>query len=65
MSARNATDRERSAERLCVSGVEQLPVPCRDDLDGAVDHFDGRLIICCVPGRKDGKRSASPDRFIQ
>jgi hypothetical protein len=36
--------RSRSAERRFASGVEQLPVPFGDDLNGAADHFDGRLI---------------------
>jgi hypothetical protein len=46
--ARKAVERERSAERLSVSGVEQLPVPFGYDLNGAVDHFDGRVIVHCV-----------------
>lgn len=31
--------------RLC---GEQLPVPLGDDLDGAVAHLDGRLVVNCV-----------------
>jgi len=48
VSVRKATDRERSAGHPSVSGVEQLPVPFGDDLNGAVDHFDGRLIVYSV-----------------
>jgi hypothetical protein len=48
MSARKVIDHKRSADRPPVSGVEQLPVPFGDDLNGAVDHFDGRLIVYCV-----------------
>src|SRR5262249_2022167 len=38
-----------------VLGGKQLPVPLGDDLDGAVDHFDGGLIVdrvsrYCYPG---------------
>ena len=39
---------ERWDERPFASGVEQLPVPFGDDLNGAVDHFNGRLIVYCV-----------------
>jgi hypothetical protein len=29
---------------------KQLPVPLGDDFDGVVDHFDGGLVVNCVPG---------------
>jgi hypothetical protein len=41
---------------LCVSGFEQLPVPFGDYLKGAVDHFDGRLIVYCVRRDRDPGR---------
>ena len=31
--------------RLSVLGVKQLPVPLRNDFDGAVGHFYGGLIV--------------------
>jgi hypothetical protein len=33
------------APSMLVSGVEELPVPFGDDLNGVVDYFDGGLIV--------------------
>ena len=28
---------------------KQLPAPCGDDIDGAVNHCDGRLVVDLLP----------------
>src|SRR5262249_4662986 len=47
-SPRRADDvRLRDSARV-IAGIEQLPLPLGDDVDGATDHFDRGLVVDCV-----------------
>src|SRR4030095_6639205 len=46
----------RAVADLSVLGREQFPVPFGDDLDGAIDHLDGRLVVHRVRRTRDAGR---------
>src|SRR5579884_4393221 len=55
-SALHAAGAGNDHDRTSVSGGKQRPVPLGDDVDGAVDHLNGGLVVDCIGRIAEARR---------